>query len=156
VSHTPFCHISAFDSLPGLLLNHETPWQISDMNSHLLEFGGNAVFLGGERGADTMLMLHSHPEVHGARPVGNAGLMRGGLDDAADRVAGGALPADDFKFFYKVSEWLPGKLEEEVRFSLTRRKSFPHMSHFPFFLYITGILSICRAPIFAIYDTGIL
>ena len=144
----------------GLLLNHETPWQIADMNPHLLEFGGNAVFLGGERGADTMLMLHSHPEVHGARPVSNAGLMRGGLDDAADRVAGGALPADDFKFFYKVSEWLPGKLEEEVRFlsfvfSHTAQ-SFPHMSLFLFILYITGILSICRAPIFAIYDTGIL
>ena len=128
MSHTPFCHISEFNSLLGLLLNHETPWQISDMNPHLLEFGGNAVFLGGERGADTMLMLHSHPEVHGARPVGNAGLMRGGLDDAADRVAGGALPADDFKFFYKVSEWLPGKLEEEVRFLSHGAILSPHVT----------------------------
>ena len=130
------------------------------MNPHLLEFGGNAVFLGGERGADTMLMLHSHPEVRGARPVGNGGLMRGGLDDAADRVAGGALPADDFKFFYKVSEWLPGKLEEEVRFlsfvfSHTAQ-SFPQMSHFPFFVYISPAFFPYVALPFFLYMTGIL
>jgi putative transcriptional regulator len=98
----------------GVLLNHETPWSVTEMNDALTPFDQNLVFLGGDRGADTMLMLHADASLPGAAPVGAGGLHRGGLAAASARVAGGSSSASAFKFFYRVSEWLPGMLDREV------------------------------------------
>lgn len=98
----------------GVLLNHETPWSVTEMNDALTPFDHNLVFLGGDRGADTMLMLHADASLPGAAPVGAGGLHRGGLSAASARVAAGSAAPSAFKFFYKVSEWLPGMLDREV------------------------------------------
>jgi len=109
----------------AVLLNHETPWSVAEMNSALTPFDTNVVFLGGDRGADTMLMLHADPSLPGAQPVGAAGVQRGGLAAAAARVAAKPAAATDYKFFYKVSEWLPGMLEREVQEGLWSAVELP-------------------------------
>ena len=101
----------------GVLLNHETPWWIEDLNADLKAFRSNTVFLGGERGNDAMTMLHAHPTLDGARQITD-GLCTGGLAAATKAVEAGTLPAADFKFFFKGSEWLPGQLAKEVEGSL--------------------------------------
>ena len=98
----------------AVLLNHLTPWDVTDLNPQLAPFGSNPVFLGGERGRDTMQVLHAHPELRGAVPLGDTGLYLGGLSEALALVEAGRLESDGFKFFYKVSEWLPGQLEKEL------------------------------------------
>ena len=102
------------DGSRGVLLNHEMPWQVEDMGNDKLSecFGQNAVFLGGERGRDTMLMVHSQSDLPGSSPLGPVHM--GGVAAAMQRVASGERSAEDFKFFYKSSEWLPGALEKEV------------------------------------------
>ena len=102
----------------GVLLNHQTPWHVSDMTASLPCFADNAVFLGGDAGRDTMLMLHSLPLLEGARPLADgdgvaASLCLGGVNAAAELVQTGQLRATQFKFFYKTVEWLPGQLEEQ-------------------------------------------
>lgn len=110
----------------GVLLNHETPWSIADMvgdpDSPVVQtFGENPMFLGGDAGRDTMLMLHDLPLLDGARPLNEEAfdpdrpklLSVGGVSAAADLVADGQLRASQFKFFYKTVEWLPGQLEQQ-------------------------------------------
>ena len=102
------------DGTRGVLVNHQMPWEVQDMNEALTAFEGQAVYLGGDRGADTMLMLHRLPLVKGAKPVGDGGVCLGGLRDAVGFVERGELRASQFKFVYKTSEWLPGALEREL------------------------------------------
>ena len=52
----------------GVLLNHETPFTVADMTDGLGEIiGQNTLFLGGDAGPDTMLMLHGMPLLEGSR-----------------------------------------------------------------------------------------
>jgi putative AlgH/UPF0301 family transcriptional regulator len=97
----------------GVLLNHETPWQVEDMTTALQSFVANTVFLGGERGKDTMIMLHNQPQLAGARQVCD-GLWIGGVQAANEAVSCGDNSASQFKFFYKTSEWLPRILSQEI------------------------------------------
>lgn len=110
----------------GVLLNHETPWTVADMvgdptSDVVRGFGENAMFLGGDAGSDTMLMLHELPLLEGARQLNPAkydpdrpkALCIGGVGTAAELVATGVLRASQFKFFYKTVEWLPGQLAQQ-------------------------------------------
>ena len=99
----------------GVLLNHETPWFVDEMTAPgaLGPLSTNGVFLGGDAGKDTMVMLHGEHELPGARDVGR-GVYVGGVSNAARAVAEGALPPDRFKFFYKSVEWLPRQLEGQI------------------------------------------
>ena len=42
----------------GVLLNHETPWQVEDMTTSLQSFLANTVFLGGDRAAARSRVVH--------------------------------------------------------------------------------------------------
>ena len=97
----------------GVLLNHETPWQVEDMTTALTSFAANTVFLGGERGSDTMIMLHNQQRLPGAREVCD-GLWIGGVQAANEAVSRGDNAPSQFKFFYKSSEWLPRVLTQEL------------------------------------------
>ena len=105
----------------GVLLNHQTPWHVADMTDALPCFADNAIFLGGDAGRDTMLMLHSLPLLDGARPLADgategaatSSVCLGGVSAASELVQIGQLRAAQFKFFYKSVEWLPGQLEEQ-------------------------------------------
>jgi putative AlgH/UPF0301 family transcriptional regulator len=101
----------------GVLLNHQTPWTVAEMTPALADnFGNNPVFLGGDAGSDTMLMLHGLPLLEGARPLragDSTALCLGGVGAASELVASGQLLAAKFKFFYKTVEWLPGQLREQ-------------------------------------------
>ena len=124
------CHCASFFSVTflrgwrccgstkGVLLNHETPFTVADMTSNLGDMlGENPLFLGGDAGSDTMIMLHGMPLLEGARKLradGDDSLCVGGVRTAVDLVERGELRADKFKFFYKTVEWLPGQLAEQV------------------------------------------
>lgn len=99
----------------GVLLNHETPWEIDEMvpGSNVGPFSANPLFLGGDAGKDTMLMIHGEGELPGAKHVGK-GVYLGGVTNAIRAVEEGALPADRFKFFFKTVEWLPNQLQSAV------------------------------------------
>ena len=107
----------------GLLLNHETPWQVDEMTEGAIPpFAANPIFLGGDAGRDTIVMIHGELELPGAKEVGY-GVYQGGVSSAVRAVEEGALPPDRFKFFYKTVEWLPGQLESQVdagQFSLVQ------------------------------------
>lgn len=98
----------------GVLLNHETPWTVADMTDSMGEvLSGNTLFLGGDAGRDTMLMMHNMPLLDGARPIGETPLCLGGVREAISLVEAGQLRASRLKFFYKTVEWLPGALQQQ-------------------------------------------
>lgn len=103
----------------GVLLNHQTPWTINDMTGGaeaMSAFGANEVFLGGDAGRDTMIMVHGQSLLEGARRLtaeDQAPICVGGVQEAAQLVAAGQLQPDKFKFFYKTVEWLPHALQRE-------------------------------------------
>ena len=104
----------------GVLLNHETPWQVHDMSPGAIEpFAANTVFLGGDAGRDSMLMVHGESMLPGAKEIGR-GVYQGGVESAVLAVEEGALPADRFKFFYKSVEWLPGALPMQITSGIFR------------------------------------
>ena len=82
----------------GVLLNHQTPWTVADMTEALGELGENILFLGGDAGRDTMVMLHDLPLLKGARQLGQTNLCLGGVSEAIDLVGSGQLRANKFKF----------------------------------------------------------
>jgi putative AlgH/UPF0301 family transcriptional regulator len=109
----------------GVVLNNPTPWTVQDMTGRpsLGKLDDNPIFLGGDAGRDTMLMVHGLHLVEGATPLGEPGvgialggdaLYVGGTANAAELVDAGELQASNFRFFYKSVEWLPGQLEKQV------------------------------------------
>ena len=102
----------------GVLLTNETPFVVGDMTDGLGDmFAENTLFLGGDAGSDTMLMLHGLPLLEGARRLRpdhpDDPLSLGGVKAAVDLVEKGELRREKFKFFYKTVEWLPGQLEQQ-------------------------------------------
>merc|ERR1719329_1474105 len=98
----------------GVLLNHGTPWTVEDLAPGQLEqFAASKVFLGGDAGRDTMMMVHGEEMLPGAEEIGN-GAYKGGVSSAVKAVAVGALPAERFKFFYKTVEFLPNALAAQI------------------------------------------
>ncbi len=106
----------------GVILNNPSPWTVSDMGASLESLGENTVYLGGDAGSDTMVMVHGLHLVKGSAPIGEeavgaalggAGLYLGGVKDAVELVEAGQLSPDKFKFFYKSVEWLPKQLERQ-------------------------------------------
>mmetsp|Transcript_74595 Transcript_74595/g.180316 ORF Transcript_74595/g.180316 Transcript_74595/m.180316 type:complete len:421 (+) Transcript_74595:81-1343(+) len=98
----------------GVLLNHGTPWTVEDLSPGALEpFAASKVFLGGDAGRDTMVMVHGEDMLPGAEEIGN-GAYKGGVGSAVKAVAAGALPAERFKFFYKSVEFLPNALALQI------------------------------------------
>ena len=80
----------------GVLLNHETPFTVADMTDGLGEIiGQNTLFLGGDAGPDTMLMLHGMPLLEGSRrlrpDVADDMLCIGGVKAAIDMAEAGQL-----------------------------------------------------------------
>merc|ERR1719149_503917 len=104
----------------GVLLNHGTPWTVEDLSPGALEpFAASKVFLGGDAGRDTMVMVHGEDMLPGAEEIGN-GAYKGGVNSAVQAVAAGALPADRFKFFYKSVEFLPDALALQINSGVFR------------------------------------
>ena len=108
------------DGTQGVLLNHETPWIVDEMSPGALEpFAANTVFLGGDAGKDTMVLVHGESLLPGATEVGR-GVYQGGVAAAVEAVKQGALPPDRFKFFYKTVEWLPNALQMNLNSGVFR------------------------------------
>ena len=80
----------------GVLLNHETPFNVGDMTSGLGDLlGENPMFLGGDTGSDTMIMLHGMPLLEGSRRLRPDSpddvICVGGVKAATEMVDAGQL-----------------------------------------------------------------
>ena len=106
--------------LTRLSLASDRPWTVEDLSPGALEtFAASKVFLGGDAGRDTMVMVHGEDLLPGAEPIGN-GAYKGGVSSAVKAVAAGALPAERFKFFYKSVEFLPDALALQINSGVFR------------------------------------
>ena len=106
--------------LTRLSLASDRPWTVEDLSPGALEpFAASKVFLGGDAGRDTMVMVHGEDMLPGAEEIGN-GAYKGGVNSAVQAVAAGALPADRFKFFYKSVEFLPDALALQINSGVFR------------------------------------
>jgi putative AlgH/UPF0301 family transcriptional regulator len=97
----------------GLLLDHPTAFTVGETAPALDVFAENTLFLGGEAGANTALMLHRFA-LPGARAVGGSGLYLGGVRSAMEKVEAGEFSPGDFIFVFNECEWEPGVLQQEV------------------------------------------
>lgn len=106
----------------GLLLEMATAFKIGEMAPSLkgTPLAENPLFRGGDSGEDKVLMIHSHPSLEGAVPIGQTGVCVGGVAAAVQKVEAGELEADDFKFVFNQVEWTPGQLERELSQGLWR------------------------------------
>ena len=104
----------------GVLLTGETPMTVSDVAPGSIDaFAENTVFMGGDAGSQSLVMIHGESALPGALEIGR-GVYIGGVRAAAEAVEAGALPAERFKFFYKSVEWLPDALEMQVTSGIFR------------------------------------
>lgn len=83
----------------GVILERPTAFTVDEMVPGFDMFSSNRMFTGGEDGGQSVIMLHNHSTLNGARSVGS-GIFCGGVVAAKDAVAAGRLPHGDFKFFF--------------------------------------------------------
>ena len=75
-------------------------------------FDGNPLFLGGETGSETAVMLHGRA-LQTARPLGH-GLYLGGMATATELIDSMRAAPRDFKFVFNYVYWRPGALQQEL------------------------------------------
>jgi putative AlgH/UPF0301 family transcriptional regulator len=98
----------------AVVLDRGSPFTIGEMtNMPMGILGSNRLFRGGEDGKQACILLHEY-DLPGSQPIGDSGLMFGGLEAAMAAVERGELPASDFKFFFNYMEYSVGALEEQV------------------------------------------
>lgn len=89
----------------GVVLDHPTAFTVGEMTTPGTVVGApasNLLFRGGDRGGDGVVLLHDADDA--GRPVGDAGVREGGLDDVRRLVDEGLLDADRLKFFFNYVE----------------------------------------------------
>lgn len=98
----------------GVILERPTAFTMGESSPGIGVFEGNTLYMGGDDGSDTAVMLGKF-ELAGACKYVGAGIYIGGVKAATDLVKeGGAVPKD-FKFFFNTAEWGPGVLEKEIQ-----------------------------------------
>ncbi|GAB5361275.1 hypothetical protein AAMO2058_000699700 [Amorphochlora amoebiformis] len=114
----------------GLLIDNNTPWEVGEMAPVFedTKLANVPLNMGGGDGPDKLLMLHNIPELEGAVPIGDSGVYIGGVTAAVQLVERGDLEPDQFHFFFKRCEWLPGALQKEINQELWKMaKVSPHL-----------------------------
>jgi hypothetical protein len=75
------------------------------------EFKENVMFMGGEDGGNSAVMVHARQDAEGSRALGSSGLRVGGISTAKALIASGCAPALDFKIFFGHVRWAPSDLK---------------------------------------------
>jgi putative AlgH/UPF0301 family transcriptional regulator len=97
----------------GVILERPTAFTMGESSPGIGVFEGNTLYMGGDDGSDTAIMLGRFELPGSCRYVGS-GIYIGGIKSATELVkSGGAVPKD-FKFFFNNAEWGPGVLEKEI------------------------------------------
>ena len=104
---------SAREGARGVILERQSAFSMGETAPGIGCFDTNTLYIGGENGEDTALMLGKIPLAGACRHVG-AGIYLGGLKSAKELVMAGGGSPKDFKFFFNHSEWAPGVLEKEL------------------------------------------
>jgi len=95
----------------GVIIDHPTPFTMSEMANVQGPLGENLLYRGGEVGTDSAMMLHSIPGVSKSEEIGTSGVYEGGLQAASDLCSTGTVETDKFKFFFQFTEWTETQLE---------------------------------------------
>ena len=101
------------DGAKGVILERPTAFSMGESSPGIGVFEGNTLYMGGDDGSDTALMLGRIDFGGTCKNVGS-GIFLGGMKSASELVkSGGAVPKD-FKFFFNNAEWGPNVLEKEL------------------------------------------
>eukprot|EP01041_Mallomonas_annulata_P006298 gene6298-12743_t len=97
----------------GVILEKPSAFTMGESSPNIGVFEGNTLYMGGEDGSDTAIMLHKFDLDGNSKYIGN-GIYLGGIRQAREMVTAGKAVPKDFKFFFNHVEWAPGILDEEL------------------------------------------
>ena len=103
----------------GAIIDHPTPFTLAEMAESSLLKGGiennplanNLIYRGGDKGADSVFMLHNQESIGGGNMIGTSGIFQGGLSDALEACQSGTAGAEDFKFYFNFCQFTEEQLE---------------------------------------------
>ena len=99
----------------GIILDQPSAFTMGELVGNMGPLEANTLFLGGNDGADTAIMLHKYNLDGNSKPLGGGtGLYIGGQKEAKERVTNFQARPRDFKFFFNNVQWAPGLLEKEI------------------------------------------
>jgi hypothetical protein len=98
------------DGSKGVILENPTAFNVNEMVPALDLFDSNLMFVGGEDGGKSVVMIHACGDLEGARPIGS-GLFVGGVEAAKAAVLEKRVPAESFKFFFNHVKWCDADLK---------------------------------------------
>ena len=97
----------------GVILERPSAFTMGETSPGVGCFEANTLFIGGEQGSDTAIMLGRKP-LEGACKYVGSGVYLGGMKSAKERVMNGDGVPKDYKFFFNHAEWEAGLLEREI------------------------------------------
>lgn len=109
----------------GVILNKPSAFPIGEMAPGMGAFASNALYMGGNDGGDTAIMIHGFEFGGVSKHIGN-GIYLGGMKQARDAVEAFQAAPTDFRFVFNNVRWEPGVLEKEIE---------------------QGRWDVCRAPV---------
>eukprot|EP00968_Pinguiococcus_pyrenoidosus_P001203 scaffold53_cov193-Pinguiococcus_pyrenoidosus.AAC.40 len=103
----------------GYVLNRRTGKLMGDLaeaeDQEMRCFQVQPIWWGGPGAQGQLSMLHTYPQVEGAKKITDELYLGGSFDSAQDEVTNGIASSWNFKFFLQVTLWGAGSLEDEIR-----------------------------------------
>jgi putative transcriptional regulator len=97
----------------GVILNRPNAFPLGDAAPGMGIFASNKLYMGGNDGADTAIMIHKFDFDGAAKHLGN-GIYVGGLRQARELVEAFKATPKDFRFIFNNVAWAAGALDREV------------------------------------------
>ena len=97
----------------GVILERPSAFSMGETSPGIGCFEANTLFIGGEQGSDTAIMLGKR-QLEGACKYVGSGVYLGGMKSAKEKVMNGDGVPKDYKFFFNHAEWDKGVLEKEI------------------------------------------
>ena len=103
----------------GTIIDHPTPFTLAEMmeddddtTKDVNALSQNLIYRGGDRGEDSLFLLHNQPSVGAGTEIGTSGIFEGGLRDAMAACHDGRAAPEDFKFHFNYCEFTEDQLEQ--------------------------------------------
>ena len=101
------------EGVKGVILERPTAFNMGETSPGIGLFEGNTLYMGGDDGTDTAIMLGKYNLGGSCKYVGS-GIYLGGITQAKEKIMKGDAVPKDFKFFFNNVEWKAGLLEKEI------------------------------------------